>query len=106
MPYTNEQNGTAERENRTLVEAARSMLQAKQLLNKLWAEALKTAEHVINRTGHTKVADKTPYELWYGKPTPTDHFNVFGTECYEHVHKQRHQKWNAKAPRYFGGLLC
>ena len=99
MPYTSEQNGTAERENRTLVEAARSMLQAKQLPNKLWAEALNTAVHVINRTGPTKVADKTPYELWYGKSTPTDLFKAFGTECYVHVHKQRRQKWDVKALR-------
>jgi transposase len=35
MPYTSEQNGAAERENRILVEAARSMLQAKSLLQKL-----------------------------------------------------------------------
>ena len=64
MPHTPEQNGSAERENRILIEAARSMLQSKKLPNKLWAEAVNTAAYVLNRTGPTKIADKTPYELW------------------------------------------
>jgi len=48
MPYTPEQNGAAERENRTLVEAARSMLAANELPKKLWAEAVLTASYVLN----------------------------------------------------------
>ena len=43
MPYSAEQNCSAERENRTLLEAARSMLTAKELPKKLWAEATLTA---------------------------------------------------------------
>src|SRR5437870_13732898 len=50
MPYTPEQNGAAERENRTLVESARSMIHAKGLPIKLWAEAVNTAAYVLNRT--------------------------------------------------------
>ena len=45
MPYTVEQNSATERENHTLVETARSMLQSKQLPNKLWAE---TCQHSGN----------------------------------------------------------
>lgn len=97
MAYTPEQNGSSERENRTLMEAARSMLQSKKLPNKLWAEAVNTAAHVLNRTGPTKVEDKTPYELWTGKEVTTNHFKVFGTECYVHVPKQNRQKLDAKA---------
>ena len=55
MPYSPQQNGAAERENRTLVKAARSMLQAKKLPNKLWAEAVNTAAYVLNRRGTTSV---------------------------------------------------
>ena len=73
MPYTPEQNGAAERENRTLVEAARSMLQSKKLPNKLWAEAVNTAAYILNRTGPTKVAGKSLCELWTGKEPSVDH---------------------------------
>ena len=64
MPYTPEQNGSVERENRTLVETARSMLHSKQdLPRKLWAETVNTATYIINRTGPTKSSKETPYEL-------------------------------------------
>ena len=97
VPYTPEQNGSAERENRTLVEAARSMLQSKGLPLKLWAEAVNTAAHVINRSGPTKVKDKTPYELWTRKSTDVSHLKIFGTVCYVHVPKQKRQKLDSKA---------
>ena len=48
IPKTPEQNGTAERMNRTLVEAARSMLSGSHLPPKFWAEALSTAIYVRN----------------------------------------------------------
>ena len=48
IDYTAEQNGSDERENRTLLEAARSMLAAKGLPKKLWAEAMLTALYVLN----------------------------------------------------------
>ncbi|GBN07657.1 Retrovirus-related Pol polyprotein from transposon TNT 1-94 [Araneus ventricosus] len=61
MPYTPEQNGVIERENIILVEAARSMLYARNLPKKLWAEAQNTAEYVLNRTGPIPEAGKSPY---------------------------------------------
>ncbi|GBN35500.1 Retrovirus-related Pol polyprotein from transposon TNT 1-94 [Araneus ventricosus] len=51
IPYTPEQNGATERENRTIVEAARSILHHKGLPLKLWAEAVNTTVYVLNRTG-------------------------------------------------------
>src|SRR5277367_89492 len=93
MPYTPEQNGAAERENRTLVESARSMVHAKHLPVKLWAEAVNTAAYILNRTGPTAVIDKTPFELWFGEIVKSmDHLKVFGTECYVHVPKQKRRK--------------
>jgi transposase len=97
MPYTPEQNGAAERENRILVEAARSMLQTKSLPQKLWAEAVNTAAYILNLSGPTKVDDKTPFELWHGKTATTTHLKIFGTECYVHIPKQCRRKLDAKA---------
>ncbi|KAG8173265.1 hypothetical protein JTE90_010175 [Oedothorax gibbosus] len=103
MPYTPEQNGSAERENRTIVESARSMLHSKDLTVRLWAEAFNTAVHVLNRTGPTSVKDKTPYELWKSKETPPciSHFRVFGTECMVHVPIQKRRKWDKKSNKGF-----
>jgi transposase InsO family protein len=64
MPYTPEQNGAAEQENRTIVESARSMLHASGLPKELWAEACITAVYILNQTGPTPVEGKTPLELW------------------------------------------
>jgi len=65
VPYSPQQNGRAEREMRTIMEAARSMLIAKNLDKKFWAEAANMAVYIINRTGTSSIKGKTPYE--YGK---------------------------------------
>ena len=53
MPFTPEQSGLADRENRTLVEAACSMLHSKEdLPRKLWVETVNTATYVINPKGY------------------------------------------------------
>lgn len=62
-PYTPEQNGKAEREIRTVVESARTMIHAKGLSKRLWAEAVNTAVYLLNRTLMAKNKDATPYEL-------------------------------------------
>ncbi|GJS00150.1 ribonuclease H-like domain-containing protein [Tanacetum coccineum] len=67
---TPQQNGVAERKNRTLIEAARTMLTDSFLPNIFWAEAVSTACYVLNRVLVTKPHNKTPYELLTGK-TPS-----------------------------------
>ncbi|KAA0056488.1 Integrase, catalytic core [Cucumis melo var. makuwa] len=66
-PYTPEQNGVAERKNRTVVEMARSMLQIKGLSNDFWAEAVSTSIYLLNISPTKAVMNKTPFEAWYGK---------------------------------------
>lgn len=98
MPYTPEQNGCSERENRTLVEAARSIMYARgEMPNVLWAELINTAAYVLNRTGPTRVDDKSPYELWRGKKPKISHLKIIGSECYVHVPKQLRKKMGKKA---------
>lgn len=101
VPYTPEQNGSAEREMRTIVEAARSMIYSKDLSRKLWAEAVNTAVYVINRTGTSTIKGKTPYELWFNKQPIVNDFKVFGVDVYIHVPKQLRRKWDAKSQKGF-----
>ncbi|GJR56482.1 putative ribonuclease H-like domain-containing protein [Tanacetum coccineum] len=63
---TPQQNRVAERKNRTLIEAARTMLADSFLPNTFWAEAVSTACYVLNRVLVTKPQNKTPYELITG----------------------------------------
>nr|GEZ69286.1 hypothetical protein [Tanacetum cinerariifolium] len=58
------QNGVAERRNRTLIEAARTMLADAKLPVTFWAEAVNTACYVRNRVLVNNSQNKTPYELF------------------------------------------
>ena len=95
--YTPQQNGKAERENRTLVEAARTMICSKNLPKKLWAEAVNTAAYVLNRSRKTSIANKTPFELWHGRKSNIKYFRVFGSEAYVFINKNCRKKWDVKA---------
>nr|GEW73764.1 hypothetical protein [Tanacetum cinerariifolium] len=64
---TPQQNGVAERNNRTLIEAAKTMLADLQLPIPFWAEAINTSYYAQNRVLVTKPHNKTPYELLLGK---------------------------------------
>ncbi|GJQ94220.1 putative ribonuclease H-like domain-containing protein [Tanacetum coccineum] len=66
MARTPQQNGVAERKNRTLIKAARTMLADSLLPIPFWAEAVNTACYVLNRVLVTKPQNKTPYELLIG----------------------------------------
>lgn len=100
VPYTPEQNGKVERENRTLVEAARTMLNAcKDLPKSLWGEAVNTAAFVLNRTGRSKDSEKSPYEVWSGKSFDIHQLKPFGTPVYSHIPKEKRQKWDSKGEK-------
>ena len=66
MPHTPQQNGVAERKNKTLVECARNMMKGKNISNGFWVEAINTTVYLKNRSP-TKILDlKTPFEVFYG----------------------------------------
>ncbi|GJS63952.1 putative ribonuclease H-like domain-containing protein [Tanacetum coccineum] len=73
-----QQNGVAERKNRTLIEAARTMLADSLLPIPFWSEAVNTACYVLNRVLVTKPQNKTPYELLIGKPSSISFTRPFG----------------------------
>ncbi|GKF06027.1 ribonuclease H-like domain-containing protein, partial [Tanacetum coccineum] len=75
---TPQQNGVAERKNRTLIEAARTMLADSKLPTTFWAEAVNTACYVQNRVLIIKPHNKTPYELFLGRKTALSFMRPFG----------------------------
>ncbi|GKA92141.1 retrovirus-related pol polyprotein from transposon TNT 1-94 [Tanacetum coccineum] len=70
------------RRNRTLVEAARTMLIFLKALLFLWAEAVATACYTQNRSLIRKHHNKTPYELLHDRKPDLSYLHVFGALCY------------------------
>nr|GEV08618.1 retrotransposon protein, putative, unclassified [Tanacetum cinerariifolium] len=79
---TPQQNGVVEKRNRTLVEAARTMLKFANLPSFLWAKAIATACFTQNRLIIHKRFDKTPYELMNKRKPNIKFFRMFGCRCY------------------------
>ncbi|GJU60964.1 putative ribonuclease H-like domain-containing protein [Tanacetum coccineum] len=79
---TPQQNGVVERRNRTLVEAAQTMLIFSKAPEFQWAEAIATACFTQNRSIIHTQHNKTPYELIHGRKPNVQYFHVFGSLCY------------------------
>nr|GEV45209.1 putative ribonuclease H-like domain-containing protein [Tanacetum cinerariifolium] len=77
-PRTPQQNGIAERKNKTLIEAARTMLADSKLPTMFWTEAVRTACYVLNRVSITSPHNKTPYALLTGNIPTVSYFKPFG----------------------------
>nr|GEV80342.1 putative ribonuclease H-like domain-containing protein [Tanacetum cinerariifolium] len=77
-PRTPQQNGVAERKNKTLIEAARTMLADSKLPTMFWTKAVRTACYVLNRVFVTNPHNKTPYALMMGNIPTVSHFKPFG----------------------------
>ncbi|GKC69498.1 retrovirus-related pol polyprotein from transposon TNT 1-94, partial [Tanacetum coccineum] len=81
-PRTPEQNGVVERRNRTLVEAARTMLSASKLPLSFWAEAVATACYTQNRSIIISTHGKTAYHIINDRKPSIKHLHIFGCICY------------------------
>lgn len=99
-PYTPEQNGMSERNNRTIIEKARCMLFDAKLHKNFWAEAVSTAVYLKNRSIASGLHDKTPYEMWHGRKPILSHIRIFGSPVMVHVPKERRTKWDKKAQQH------
>ena len=82
-PYAHEQNGAAEILNRTLITKVRSLLINAKLPKYLWGEALNAAVYLYNRTPHTAIDYKTPYEAKYGKKPDLSHIKIWGSIAWQ-----------------------
>nr|GFA54406.1 retrovirus-related Pol polyprotein from transposon TNT 1-94 [Tanacetum cinerariifolium] len=93
---TPQQNGVVERRNRTLVEAARTMLIFPRASLFLWAEAIATACFTQNRFTIHRRFNKTPHELINGRKLYISFLHVFGALCYPKNDREDIGKLGAK----------
>jgi hypothetical protein len=81
---------------------ARTMLMDSKLTDVCWTQAVHTTVHIQNRVLLRNNTDKTPYEVWKGRPSIVNHFRVFGSKCYIKREDGRMEKFDSHVEK---GLL-
>jgi transposase InsO family protein len=93
IPHSPEQNGSLERDNRTIVEIGRTLLHAAELPEQLWPEMVKTAVYIHNRVPNRK-DNVSPYEKVYEKKPNLDHLRIIGSQAFVSIPKSQRTKWD------------
>ncbi|GAB0095500.1 uncharacterized protein DMENIID0001_108920 [Sergentomyia squamirostris] len=96
-PYSPQQNGLAERMNRTLMDKVRCMLIDSGLSKNFWAEALMTAAYIVNHLPCKGTKPSTPHEMFTGNPPDYQRFKVFGCKAMAHVNDSKRRKLDVKS---------
>jgi transposase InsO family protein len=98
MPHSPQQNGLAERWNRTLLDKARAFLHSAGLSLGFWECAVDTAVHTYNRTPTRSIGWRTPHELWTDGHVPdVSYFRVFGCKAYVHTPEDKRKKLDPRS---------
>ncbi len=98
IAYTPQQNGVAERMNRTLLDLIRSMLHTAKIEKRFWAEALSTAVYIRNRVTSRALPDNTtPYFRWMNQKPDLSHLRIFGCKCWYVIPKTKVKKLDARS---------
>ncbi|KAJ4709756.1 Retrovirus-related Pol polyprotein from transposon TNT 1-94 [Melia azedarach] len=100
VPRSPQQNGVAERKNRTILNIARSMLKSKRLPKKFWAEAVSTTVYLSNRSSTRSVWGKTPQKAWCRRKPGISHLRVFGSVAHVHIPDERRTKLDDKSESF------
>jgi histone deacetylase 1/2 len=103
MPHSPQQNGVAERNNRTLMDKVRPMLVDSGLPFELWGEAVVTANYLRNLSPMADMV-KTPWEAFWGYKPDVSHLRVFGCAAYAKIPDASRTKLQVKSTKgYFVG---
>lgn len=102
-PNTPQQNGKAERENRTIIESARTMMKSKNMPNFLWTEAVNTAVYIYYiiaqlRNGTLRKLHMNS-RLEENHRKNLSHLKIFGSTCYVHIPNLFRKKLDSKATK-------
>jgi len=103
---TPQENGVAERLNRTVLEMVRTMMFDSKLPKAYWTFAVKYAQVILNRLPTKAVSeDRTPHELFLQKKPSVAHIRIFGCRAYVHVPDEKRSKLDPKSVEgFFVGL--
>lgn len=105
IPHTPQQNGVAERRNRTLLEMVRSMMAQANLPISFWGDAILTAAYVLNRVP-SKSVPTTPYELWHGRKPNLEGLRPWGSAGFVHSTSHKHGKLGPRAVKHIFIRYC
>ena len=94
---TPQQNGVAERMNRTILERARCLLPHSKLPRSFWGKAMRTAVDLINLSPSVPLNGDVPEKVWTRKEVSYDHLRVFGCRAFVHIPKDERSKLDPKA---------
>jgi len=95
--FTPQQNGVAERKNRTIMNMVRSMLTEKKLPKIFWPEGVNWSVHVLNRSPTFAVKNITPEEAWSTIKPSVSYFRIFGCIAYVHIPDSKRTKLDNKS---------
>jgi hypothetical protein len=100
-PYSPASNGSAERQNRTLLDMIRPMMTTANLPRILWGETLSAATYIRNRLPTRSLDTMTPHEAWFGEKPQIKHLRTFGCAAYAHIPNEKTKKLDNR-----GKLSC
>lgn len=95
--FSPQQNGVAERKNRTVINMVVSMINAKNMPKKFWGEATMWSFYVLNRCPTKALPDMTPEEAWNGIKPTVHHLRIWGCLAHVHIPKQKRTKLDDKS---------
>ena len=103
VPYSPQQNGSVERDNRSVVEARSAMYGMKipvspQVLLRLWAEAVAYSVYTLNRT-LSRTRSVTPFEKYYGIKPNFSHLRRIACSYYVKIRDEKRRKWDPKGEK-------
>ncbi|KAL1218311.1 Retrovirus-related Pol polyprotein from transposon TNT 1-94 [Cardamine amara subsp. amara] len=95
--YTPQQNGVAERKNRSVMNMVRCMLFGMSVPLRFWPEAVQYAVHILNRSPTSILGDVTPSEKWSKNKPSVEHLRVFGCVAFALIPYERRVKLDEKS---------
>jgi transposase InsO family protein len=96
---TPQQNGVAERLNRTIIETARCLRLNAELPKIFWAEAVDMACYIINRSPRVALDGKVAEEVWTGQEVDYSFMRIFGCPAYVHISGEDRSKLDPKSKK-------